>query len=150
MDLRFWKKRVESKSDAEELADFFLELRRISNPNLFQKVKNFLYHTVEEFLPYLFFVGVRAFAIWFSLQLALDYYGPQTPEWLIAIAFAQVWVGMSYIKLKQNRQAFIFTTLLCAVFSIRVMARGYHYSWFPVVLLLIVPFYFWLVRDEKL
>ncbi len=168
MDLRFWKKRdISINTDSDEIDPDELSRMRISSiidsikeQTLFQKIRAVLdlplYIIFEELLPYLFFVGVRAVPLWVSIQLALIYYnGPQTPLWIISIAFAQVCVGMRYIKkTDENRLAFFLVTAICAVYTLTVADTPPYYGFwkfmFPVGILLIGPFLLWLRRDSEL
>lgn len=105
-----------------------------------------LYLIFDELLPYSFYIGIRAVVMWFILQISLpQYYGPPAFEWLLSIAFAQILVGIRYVeKLQTRRRLFIGTVIVCALFARFVMAGASHLYLTSVVILWIVPFYYWI------
>jgi hypothetical protein len=119
---------IKTKDDA-------LALHISHEPNAWGQLKSLL----DESLGYLLAVGWRTLALWLVLTAALYSWEPHSAEtplhyfylqsyiaegarkqilWLIALALAQVWIGMNHVKLKDNRHTLFIITAICAFMSI--------------------------------
>lgn len=156
MDLRFRKKREVSKITDTDETDSNDRYSDLKDQTLNQKVIEFfdvpIYIMFYQFLPYLFYIGVRAVPLWIIINLGLTYYEPQEPLWIISIAIAQVAVVIRYIKVEdKNRIAFFLVIAICAIIALNWSKTPPYYGFFhlvPVMILLICPFYFWVRRDD--
>lgn len=173
-------------SDKEKLEDEEYEQLNHVIPPYKEKSKTLL----QDILHYLFCVGWRTFFIWFILNWALYSWEPWRAEtpfryfylqsylaydartkilWIIAIVLAQVWVGMRYVELKENRHTLFLIIAFCAYGSIYIVhesarklikdvyaSSSYmidlhaanHSLYIGVVLLLIGPWIIWRTRDD--
>lgn len=142
-----------------------------------------------EVLEYLYAVGWRTVAIWFALFASLYSWEPYravTPLsyfylpsyiaedtrkqilWLIALALAQVWIGVAHVVLKGNRHTLFIIIAISAFMSISVVQHpaseqikaaygspsymrdlyNAHFAiYIGVGLLLLGPWFIWRKRD---
>lgn len=100
---------------------------------------------LDEWLAYLFAAGWRTCAVWFALHSALYSWEPYralTPLhyvyhqahqaedarkqilWLVALALAQIWIGMAFVELKDNKQTLFIIIGLAAYMSVSLVQHS--------------------------
>lgn len=154
-------------------------------PTAWERLKSGL----GELLAYLIAIGWRTCAVWFALFASLYSWEPYravTPLsyfylpsyiaedarkqilWLIALALAQVWIGVAHVVLKGNRHTLFIIIAIAfygSVFMVQHTASGlikaiygspsymldlydaHHAIYMGVGLLLLGPWFIWRKRD---